>query len=419
MQIPSKSFFSAALGTMIEYYDYALLTIFLPILAPLFFPADSIYHSLMKAYWIVLITMLMRPLGGIFFGYWGDTAGRRKALLMSIYGIAFSTFFIAILPSYEILGVWASILIITAKSIQMFCFGGEYNGAGIYVVELSQGRHEALSGSLLTAIMLTGSLAASLIGIGFTYPSMPAWSWRIAFILGSLAGMIGIWRRQNLSESPQFQPADRHSQSLTYLLKKYPAELIAGIFIGGFATLPYMTALAFINPVLMAKGYITNHQLMIQQTYLLLIAIAALVISGKLADFQSPIKIMQWGCLLLVISAYPVLRLIDQGHWVFGAMSLLIISNEMLLGPANAYLKNLFAVEYRYRASSLSFCLGMSLTGGVTPLLENFFYQRSGGHFSAITPWLVLMGICTSLSLYGAEKKKAQSSCINSIKLLD
>src|SRR5690348_13385627 len=96
----TPSFLGAAMGTLIEYYDYGLFLIFLPLLSPVFFPAETPYQSLMKAYVILLVALLARPLGGIAFGYWGDLHGRKKALLASIYGIAIATFAIGIIPSY-------------------------------------------------------------------------------------------------------------------------------------------------------------------------------------------------------------------------------------------------------------------------------------------------------------------------------
>ena len=132
--ILKKSFIGAAIGTLIEYYDYILFITFIPILSPVFFTADSAYQSLVKGYVVLLIATIARPLGGLFFGYFGDTLGRRKALLGSMYGIAIATFVMGIVPGYATLGIWACVIIIIAKSVQLFCFGGEYNGAGIYVV---------------------------------------------------------------------------------------------------------------------------------------------------------------------------------------------------------------------------------------------------------------------------------------------
>ena len=399
MSISKKSFFGAAFGTLVEYYDSALITIFLPILSPLFFPADSIYHSLVKGYFFLLITLLVRPLGGIVFGYLGDTLGRRKALLLSMYGIAVSTLVIGILPPYSIWGVWVIILLIIAKSVQMLCFGGEYSGAGVYVVEHAQNKNEAFIAGLLTAIMMAGSLIASLLGIWFTSSSMPSWSWRLAFIFGSLIGIFAIFYRKELLETPAFKPANLHLQNFQTLFKKYLRELLVGFCIGGFATMPYTTVLTFVNPILMAKGFITPQQLMQTQSLIILIAIVTLIVSGKVADRLSPKKMMQWGCLFLILMAWPGLFLIDHHRFTFFALALMIIANEMLLAPANAYLKNLFDVEYRYRGIAFSFCLGMSVIGGLTPLVENFLYTRFG-NFQSISLWIILTSGITWVAMY-------------------
>jgi MHS family proline/betaine transporter-like MFS transporter len=405
-----SSFLGAALGTMIEYYDYALFVIFLPVISPIFFPADTLAKSIQNSYWIWLITMIIRPLGGIGFGYLGDILGRKKALLNSMYGIALSTFVIGMTPSYATIGIWAIILITVAKSVQVFCFGGEYNGAGIYVVEHAQNNREALIGSLLTSMMLFGSLLASLLGVFFTASFMPEWSWRIAFLLGGLIGVFGILYRKNLYEPPHFKQADSHRHTLGNLLKQYPRELLTGIFIGGFATVPFTTVLTFINPMLMAKGFFTKHELMWLQSLIILIAVIALVLAGLFADKHSPKKVMRIGCILLMICSYPLLLLTQGQVTVMGviiAEAVIVIINEILLGPSNAYLKSLFPMEYRYRGASFSFCVGMSLLGGLTPLIENYIYQMTG-HMSNIAIWLAFVGLGTFLSMGWVERKRNQ-----------
>ena len=181
--------------------------------------------------------------------------------------------------------------------------------------------------------------------------------------------------------------------------------MLAGFFIGGYATLLYTTVLTFINPVLMAKGIITSHELMISQTLLILIAISSLIVFGKMADKFSPSKIMQWSSGLLIILAYPLLFLISHRQLAFLSMAIFIAINEMLLGPANAYLKNIFATEYRYRAISFSFCLGMSIIGGLTPVVENFLYHLTG-HFQLVAIWLIFISLGTFLTLNQIHKKQ-------------
>jgi MHS family proline/betaine transporter-like MFS transporter len=398
--LSKKLFFGAAIGTMIEYYDYALFAIFLPLISPLFFPANTTFQSLEKGYLILLIAMLARPFGGLFFGYFGDLLGRPKALLGSMYGIAIATFLVGLVPSALTIGTWAAVALTLAKAIQLFCFGGEYNGAGIYVVEHAQNKNEALLGSFLTATTLFGALLASLVGVITTLQVMPSWSWRIAFFIGGVIGVLGVFYRKNLLDSPGFKASNNKQHSFKKLLQTYPRELIAGVFVGGFATLPFTTVITFLNPVLMTKGFYNSHQLMLSQTFLIVIAIISLVSAGKVADKISPNKTMQFGALLLVLLSYPLLRMVDQGslYSILFAQIIFIIINEILLGPSNAYLKNAFSMEYRYRGSSFSYCLGMSLIGGLTPVVEGFLYQRTGS-FSAISLWLILIGLGTFISL--------------------
>lgn len=403
-----QAFVGAAIGTMIEYYDLVLFAIFLPIISPLFFPAQSVYQSLVKGYFVLLIAMAVRPLGGLLFGYLGDVFGRRRALLGSMYGIALATILMGIVPTHAMIGVWAAVIIVLAKSIQMLCFGGEYNGAGIYVVEHAQSNNEGFIGSLLTATTLFGALMASLVGVLCTLKGMPVWSWRVAFLIGGIVGVFGILYRKNLLEAPNFKRADLKLHSFKNMIKKYPQELTAGVMVGGFATVPFTTALTFINPILMVKGHINSHELMLLQSLLILMAILAIVVAGRVADKISPNKVMQFGAVLLVLVAYPLMLLVDEKSLplLILAQALLIIVNEILLGPSNAYLKSLFAMEYRYRASSFSFCLGMSIIGGITPLAENFLYRLTG-EFSAVAIWLIVIGIGTLISMKLVDKKRS------------
>lgn len=403
----------ASIGTMMEYYDYALFMIFLPIVSPLFFPQCSAYKSLEKGYIVLLISTVFRPLGGFFFGYIGDSLGRKKALLGSMYGIALSTFILGLIPPYTTIGVWGAIIITLIRAAQMFCFGGEYNGAGIYVVEHSQGKNEGVWGSLLTAAMLAGALIASISGLILTLPVMPAWSWRIAFWVGGIIGVLGIVYRKRLAESPNFQPADKMTHTMKYLCRTYPRQLIATFFVGGFATLPFTTVLAFINPVLMTKGYLSSLDLMLIQALIILIAIITLVLAGRFADQFNPRCIMLVGSIGLLLFSFPLLVVIDKASllWVIAAEIILIIFNELLLGPSNAYLKNLFPMQYRYRAISVSFCLGIGLIGGVTPLIESYLFNGFNQSFASISLWLIVVSLFTGVSIICAKGKDESGIC--------
>jgi MHS family proline/betaine transporter-like MFS transporter len=393
-------FFIVSLGTLIEYYDYALMSVFLPIMAPFFFHTTSHYHALVDSYWVLCIALLARPLGGFFFGYFGDVLGRRVALMFSMVGIAVATLGVGFLPGYVLLGFWAPVLLTLLKSIQLFCFGGEYNGAGLYVVEHAANKKEGIEGSMLTALTLGGGLLATSIGVALTHHSMPANAWRWAYFFGAFIGFVAIVLRHSLKESPEFKPADTKKHSLSALFENYPKQLTAAFFVGGFATLSFTTVLTFLNPVLMTIGYFTAHQMMWLQTGLILFAMIVLIATGKLADRHSPLKVMRYGAWGLVILACPLMWLINTKIlWLIIICELaLILCNEILLGPANAYLKKLFPPEYRYRGISIAFCSGMSLVGGLTPIIENQLYA-SFHSFAAAGIWIVLISLLTALSI--------------------
>ncbi len=409
MKLDKKSFFSASFGTLIEYYDYAVLMVFLPIISPLFFPAATAYDSLVKGFYTMLIAMIARPLGALFFGYLGDSFGRRRALLSSVYGIAIATILMGLTPTAESIGIWAAIMLAFTKAVQVFCFGGEYNGAGIYVVELAQNKREGLVGSILTAMMLVGSLVATLIGYLISLDGMPSWSWRAAIIFGGILGIIAISSRKTLIESPNFEKSNPKRHSLIALLKNYPLQILAGVFVGGFATVPFTTVIIFLNPVLITKGILEAKSVMLFQSAVLVVEIATLILAGFFADKRSPSSIMSFAAILLAFISFPLLKLVDQHDrfLIIGVEVCFIIVNALLLGPSNAYLKNLFPMQFRYRGASLGFTLGLSLFGGLTPIVENWLYAQANS-FAAISPWLIFVALGTFLSLKLASAKNIQ-----------
>lgn len=394
----SKSLVIASFGTLIEYYDYALFSLFLPFLAPVFFPAKSAYDALIMGFYAILIASIARPLGGLFFGYIGDKYGRKTSLVISLYGIALATLFIGILPSYAQIGVSAAILLVLIRSIQLFCYGGEYSGAGIYVVELAKSRNVALIGAILSAMALVGSVLAAVVGMILTHINKIDPNWRLGFILGGVVGLIAIYFRREMTESVSKHELVK-SPSLLSIFKNQPRALFAGLCIGGFITVPFTTVLTFINPVLKTKGLMSSMQFMQLQFALSTIAVITLVSAGFFADKLSPIKIMRAASILLVLVAWPLGMLLDSSnlYFVLGAEIALVVINEILLGPSNAYLKQIFPVDCRYRGVAFSFCLGMAIFGGLTPVVENYLYQTTG-YLQSVALWLIFVSGLTCLA---------------------
>lgn len=409
MNLNKQSVFVAALGTMLEYYDYAIFSIFLPIIAPVFFPARSRYDALVMGFYAVLISSIARPLGGIIFGMIGDKWGRKTALLISLYGIALATLCIGFLPGYLILGTSAMIILTLIRSIQMICYGGEYSGAGIYVVELANGYKEGIAGSVVSAMALVGSVMASVVGIIITMINKDNPAWRWAFILAGIIGIIAVLFRRHMIESVRSdQLVDNTPFRQLFLF--YPYQLLASACIGGFITLPFTTVLSFINPMLVTQGYFNNFQFMLLQFSLSLIAVIVLLASGIAADKYTPQKIMRFAATGLILLGLPLSFMLDSQNIILiliAEISLIII-NEMLLGPSNAYLKSIFPTEVRYRGIAFSFCLGMALVGGFTPIIEHFLFVHTGT-LTALSVWLIFISSLTLFSFHKVAVLKSKS----------
>ncbi len=229
-------------------------------------------------------------------------------------------------------------------------------------------------------------------------------NWRIGFVIGGLMGLIAIYFRRSMTES--IGEHDRiQTPSFKQICVLYPKEIFAGICIGGFSTLPFTTVLTFINPWLKTNGYLDSLQFMQFQFLLSTIAVVTLVLAGFFADRYSPARVMKKGVLALLILTIPLAIMLESMnlYWIISAEIILVILNEILLGPSNAYLKQIFPVNCRYRGVAVSFCLGMSLVGGLTPVVENYLYKATG-HLYSIAFWIIIISFLTLLSLNSVKR---------------
>lgn len=370
-----KSIFAAMAGTILEFYDFSLLALFLPILAPLFFPSEDPFASLMMAYGLLMVSVVTRPLGGLFFGYIGDKYGRKKALLISILMMSIPCILTGFLPTYAQIGILAPLLMGLFRAMQALCCGGEYSGAGLFVVEHAKQGQKGAQGGFLTASNLLGCFLASMVGLIFTMESMPRWGWRVPFILGGIMGIVGLFYRRTLKESPEFlctQKEDRlkASQFLPFL-KSNKAPILCAMGIGGLAGVPFSVVVVYMLPVLKVKGIISTTDVMLFNSAYMLFCMLVLAVSGWLSDRLGQARMMRAAASWLFVLSIPAIYVFNVSD-LFDITLIhlgLLIGNEIFLGPSNAFLCRLFPVTARYRGISFGYCLGMVLMGASTPFI--------------------------------------------------
>ena len=207
----TKTVAAGAIGNVLEWYDFGLFGFFAPVISQLFFPSHDELASLVGTYGVYATGFLMRPLGGVVFGYIGDRMGRKRALELSVLLMAVPTTLMALLPTYAQAGVGASLLLTLFRLLQGLSVGGEYIGSMSFLSEHAPPGRRAFLGSFSSSSVILGSLlgsgvAALLTGL-LTEADLLAWGWRLPFLGGIVIGLVGLWLRSGVDESPSFLAA--------------------------------------------------------------------------------------------------------------------------------------------------------------------------------------------------------------------
>lgn len=361
-----------------------------------FFPSADPLTSLISGLGIFAVGFLTRPLGAIFFGHLGDKLGRRKALTLAIVLMAIPTVAIGLLPTYQQIGIAAPILLTLCRLVQGFSAGGEYNGAGVFVIEHSPPDKRGVLGGLLTSSGSIGVLLASGIGAIFTLPSMPSWAWRIPFLLGVLIAGVGFYLRRKIDESPEFKKIyeQKKIDSLPILavFKKDKISLLCTMGIGAMATAPFYIILAYMNPMLLAKGKIAASTMMLINALMAVVCIISLIFMGYLSDRVGQRKLMSYAAFLMIAVLYPFFWIFENGTLtaIIFSQAILMIIVEAFTGPSNAFMYRLFSTQHRYTGISLGYTLGLAIFGGSTPYISANLVKYSGSPYA---PVFYLMGV--------------------------
>lgn len=384
-----RAVFSSFIGNTLEFYDFALYGALAGIFTKLFFPnSDPVSTLFLNGVGVFSIGLIARPLGGLIFGYIGDRYSRRLALSLSMYLMAIPSLIITFIPTYEMIGVLAPILLVSARVLQGFCTGGEYNGAAIFALEHQPKEHKGLVSGMMTASSASGLLLATIVSYIFTTNTFPEWAWRIPFLFGVFIALFGYYVRRKNLESPEFQKALQQraftNAPILEAFSKYKVQMaITALVAGQTAVLAYMMFTLITPTSILTK----LHQFSRDEIYILgvigLISFAVTcVFSGYLSDKikMNKIYIMVFAAILAVILITPVFDLILSGSFGAAIAGQLIFGflTGLHAGPQHIYMQELFPNTSRYSAVAFSFSLGTGVLGGITPQISTLLIKEIG-----------------------------------------
>ena len=378
--------FASIFGNVLEFYDFTLFGIFALSIANAYFPATSANGAILQSLSVFGAGFLMRPLGALVFGYIGDKFGRKKALTLSIILMGVPTLLIGIMPTYEQIGLSAPLIILSCRLIQGLCTGGEYNGAAVFALEHIGTKRAGLTGGLICGSAGLGALAALLISTLTFHSSMPAWSWRIAFIIGAFGSLYGWYVRRGMLESPIFQKLknkDGLSENLPLVtvFKNHKLSVLSTICLGLLDGLLSYVVFVFFQVYLESQLLFSTQA---ASKYSLIGTIIFTIFSpifGRLSDsYQSPKKYFIHSLIFLSVCAYPLFLFLTPTNHFAIITTIIVISllAAAIAGPLHAYCQDSFPANSRYSGVSFSYSIGISI-GGFTPFVYALLMTKKNG----------------------------------------
>lgn len=370
---------AASLGTAIEYYDFQLYAVMAVLLSPLFFPQQQPEAALLATLGIFAGAFVVRPVGGVFFGWFGDRYGRTPALLLTIIGIGLASASIGLLPTYSSIGVAAPILLLLLRLTQGFFAGGEVTGAATYVAECSPADKRGFFGAFNPAAATFGLTAATAIagltGILFGTESMHQWAWRIPFLTSIPLIVLCFWARLRIEDSPRFQQALRENKvpkaPLRELLSGHRASLLKVICIGFAQNAAGYVCIIYLNIHLSRMGGYDPVWVMWLMASATLVAVLLMPISGGLSDRFGRRPMLAVGFAGYIVLAPVTFYVTGLGSpaLTIGAVAASVLPFVIVQSVGYPLYAELFPTRVRYSGVSLGFNIATILGGGTAPYI--------------------------------------------------
>ncbi|UMB72306.1 MFS transporter [Mycobacterium paraterrae] len=396
-----QSLKGASIGNFMEWYDFGVYGYIATALAQVFYPGNSVSAvHLLATFSTLAAAFVVRPIGGLIFGPLGDRIGRKRVLVITIVMMTIGTTGTGLLPGYHTIGIWAPILLVVARVFQGLSTGGEYVGAMTYIVEQAPDRSRGRVVGFLPLGNLAGFVAAGLIVTGLqtllSNHQMLTWGWRVPMLLSAPLGLVAIFMRMRLEESPAYdggapepEPDDARQYRRT-IAEQWRPMLICAALVYTSNAADYMLT-GYLPTYLKVVVHVSHTSGLTMITVTLTILALLLVPVAALSDRVGIKPIMRTGCVLLIVASIPAFLLMQSGSGrvllflgvlLIGLMELCFDSTSPATMPA------LFPTSVRNGALAISYNVSISAFGGTTPLIAQALVSATG---NVMVPAYMLM----------------------------
>ena len=407
----ARAVMAASIGNMLEWYDFTVYAAFAIYIAHNFFPSDDPSIDLVKTFVAFGVGFVVRPIGAILIGLYGDRAGRKAALTLTILMMAGGTLIIAAAPVYAVIGFGAPITLLAGRILQGFSAGGEIGGAAAFLVENASPDKKGIYASWLQASMGMSNILGALVAMSVTgllsHDQVMAWGWRIPFLLGLLIAPVGLVLRKTLHETPAFEAEQARQRAivvplespLVLIFRDYWRRLLIGL---GFSIL---WAVAVYTLMIFGPVYVQDafHFTPVQANRASFIGNFFLVggcfLSGTISDRIGRRTMLTIGAALLLVAVLPLYMWLRASPTMATLIVVQICFCSLVasfVGVAPAALSELFPTAVRSTGMSLVYNTAITVFGGFAPALLTDITQR--GTQSVLAPaWYVMTAAVLAL----------------------
>lgn len=398
--MPRSAFLIAAFSAFVQYYDYHLFGFLAVKIAKHFLPSQGVTLQLQNAYLIMAIAMISKPIGALLLGKIGDTYGRSNIFNISLIGTAFSSCIIAFIPDYSYIGIFATLLLLIARTMICALVSSGGDSVRIYIYEHISNTKQALSVSATNVFMQAGSFIASCAAWLFTLNFMPDYGWRIAFLIGGCCGLFIVYLKNkykvqdlvNIKNAPQFD--EFQNLSITKIISKNTSLFLYCLVIAGCigsTTQFFIIFFGTYNFEILKNISQSNMQFYISLALCFYIIFSLL--GGYIADKVGCFKVAMCAIImLLAISLFHIYTLsnhqISIAYFLFTASVL-----PFLTMPGAVILKQSIPIVIRYRVFSLSHAVGSIFISAPTAFISTWLYNKT------LIPWLPVLYFMTTIIL--------------------
>jgi MHS family proline/betaine transporter-like MFS transporter len=376
-----------------EWYDFGVYGYIATTIAQVFYPGDSVSSvHLIATFSTLAAAFVVRPVGGLIFGPLGDRIGRKRVLMLTIVLMTIGTTGTGLLPAYSAIGIWAPILLVVGRVFQGLSTGGEYVGAMTYVVEQAPDRKRGMIVGFLPLGNLGGFIAAGLIvtALQAWLPNHDwlTWGWRVPLLLSAPLGVVAIFMRMRLEESPAFREAQQNAEAAgkeprgyrQTIAEQWKPMLICAALVYTSNAADYMLT-GYLPTYLKVFVHLGHTAGLAMITGVLTILAILLVFVAALSDRIGVKPIMRTGCVLLIVASVPAFLLIRNGGGyplIFVGVLLIGLMELCFDSTSPATMPALFPTNVRNGALAISYNVSISALGGTTPLIAQALVSTTG-----------------------------------------